>query len=303
MRDRVLRVHVADPAGGHDQRPRSVAAAGQAPLHRGHEGRVLHHGGGPVQVDDLLLLGRRLGAVEPPLPDQQGRVHRQRDPAERVDDLPRVALDRRRRPGEEGGVAVGAGLPGPGRPLRRRSLRRVVDEEPPRGDAVAAGVDHPRRERLVHVGAVVALVVVLHRQLPVGGDPPGAPGRQHPLAGVGGQRQQAGLHAGRRLRQRRRAGVQVHVQEPGQGLHPHRRHAQLAHVLAPGVQQPPAEAVGPGVVRAGDAVDGVRLDGDQFVAAVLADVVEGAHHPGVVRHDHALVADGGGDQLARRRHL
>lgn len=101
MGDGVLGVDVGDAAGVHDQGSWSVAAAGQASLHRVHDGEVLDDGGRPVEFDDLALLRREVGAVELPLADEHRPVGGHRDSAELVEDQP---------------------MPG------RRHLRRLSDE-------------------------------------------------------------------------------------------------------------------------------------------------------------------------------
>ena len=72
--DGVLGVDVGDAAGVDDQGSRSVAAAGEASLHRVHDVEVLGDGCRPVEFDDLALLRRGLGAFEPPLADEQRPV-------------------------------------------------------------------------------------------------------------------------------------------------------------------------------------------------------------------------------------
>ena len=153
-------------------------------------------------------------------------------------------------------------------------------------------------------GAVVALVVVLGDQLPVGRDPVGeaAPDPQllqrvaaQPL-GHGAQL----VGQGRRLG---RGHVQEH--EPAPGGHPDRVEpegllVEAVDLLAPGgAQQVALQPVGPGVVgaaqrpglagRAGlGAARGGGRAGHHLGAAVAADVVVGAQLPARVRTSRML---------------
>ena len=239
VRHGVLGVHVRRPAGVDDERARSVAAAGHTALHRVHDVEVLAHGRVPVELDHLQLFRCRFGPVEPPLTDQQSLVDSQRHPAERVEHPSRVALDRRGRPCVEGAVFAAVGCAGVGRTLRCRPLRGVVDREPSRCDAIAPGRDDSSGEGLVHVGAVVALVVVLDGHLPVRLDQVRPPPGQNAFGGVRSDRPKLRGDPGDCGFKRRGVWVEVDEQESRHRLDSHRRHAQFTHVLAAGVGQSP----------------------------------------------------------------
>ncbi len=301
MPHRVLAVGVRHAAGITHQRPRLVAATAHAALDGRQQQQVLGDRGVPVQVDDLLLCRRRRRLLEPPLPDQQRAVYGDRHPAKGVEHTTRVALDRRVRPHEERPVRV----------VGRRSLirrsgrrpRRVTHAVAAAGDPVAVPGDHSGGEGRVHVRAVVALVVVLDRQLPVGFDYDGVGVREHSPLSVWCERAELVCHSRHVLIQGLGILVEVHEQEAAQRLDPHRRDAQLADVRAARPQQPAVAVVGPRVIRARDAVDMARRGHQQFVPPVLAHVEHRAHPTGAAQHDDALVTDGSGDVVPVVRDL
>ena len=153
--------------------------------------------------------------------------------------------------------------------------------------------------------AVVALVVVLDRDLPVG--------RQLVLVGDGGP-QALALPRGRQCAEpaqvilegpRRAVHVDEHPATPLGVAHrekPHRSRVEVRHVPEVGRQpERPVELVAPGVVRAlDDSPDRPRATGQQFVSAVATDVGEGVQLAGPVpRQQHPGGADA--DRLLRRR--
>ena len=114
------------------------------------------------------------------------------------------------------------------------------------------------------------------------------------------------LEAGEHVPHRRRLGIEVDEDEAEHGLQADLGQREIGLVetlhlfaVARGAQ-PAFQVVGPGVVGAGD--DGLEVApaGEQFVGAVLADVVEGAQFPVVAAHDkHVLAADVLGQVVAR----
>ena len=185
-------------------------------------------------------------------------------------------------------------------------LRQFAFVHGARCEAEAVGEERDGQLRVV-TGAVVALPVVLHRQLPV-------PGLdqvklQRDPAVPDGVREQVGLHGSRHVLDIGRRSVrQADEQQPGyraqgDGLEAEAGGVELlAHVV--GVEQPAVQSVGPGVVAANQVADLTLAIRRQLRAAVTADVVEGAHHTVIVAQDqHGRLADVQGHHVAGLRHI
>ena len=151
---------------------------------------------------------------------------------------------------------------------------------------------------------MVALVVVLDGDLPVGVELSGAAVGERSFGGAGGDGQQFVLDARQGLGEARRIVVEVDPKEAGHLLEAYRRHAQVADLFAPGKEQATVEVVCPGVVRAGDARCRADVADEQFVAPMLADVVHGVQRAVSLSDDgDALVADRGGQEVTGRAQL
>ena len=256
-----------------DERAGRVSTAPHAPLYRVQDVEVLGDRGLPVELDHLLLFAGGFGFVEPPVSDEERLVDGEGHPTERVQDLTGVALDRRGGERVEGAVRLTAGgqlVAGGG-----WCLGGVVYAVPASSDAVTAGGDHAGGEGLVHVRTVVALVVVLDHQLPVGVDHLGAPVGERSVGCRRGQGQEVGLDAGQSVGEAGRLVIKVHEHESGEGLDRYGGYAKLADRFATCVQEPSVEVVGPGVVGAGDRLRRAGRVYQQLVSTVLADVVHG----------------------------
>ena len=166
-----------------------------------------------------------------------------------------------------------------------------------------------RRELRVHGQQVVGLAEVVLYDLPVAGYPSGD--GQGPAPVLGLPRLPVFPHGTEVFAQRDAVGVHVDPYPAGKGLAANLHQAQpLAGIPGAEVlrilhgQQSAVTAVGPRVIRAGDALHGTGSIEDQPRAPMLADVVERADGPVVLaHHDEGLGPDVLHLVVARVRHL
>ena len=143
--------------------------------------------------------------------------------------------------------------------------------------------------------AVVAFQIVLDDELPVGRQIGLAPAHRAHGGQAGKIRQQALLEPGKAVR-RCRVGVVVDHHEPGHLRNGERTQAEVVAVetgnrlAVGGMAQASVQAIGPGVIRAGD--DGLERAGafEQAMGAMAAGVVEGAQQAVASAHECNLLA-------------
>ena len=221
-----------------------------------------------------------------------------------------IDLERERGPEEERAVRAGVGdreVDRIAHPLNVLALRDVAQDVSPlrSPDVVALGPDDAGCEGLVVERAVVALGVVLDRDLPVAPLGHFDPFERLQRADVGHVRRQFLAHTGIPRVHRRRVIVQVDEDEAVEGLGTHRREPDGGRIEAGNRRdvEPAAEGavelVGPGVIGADDGAHPASALQERM-GAVLADVVEAAQDPvAAANAEQALARDLDGKIVAR----
>ena len=276
-----------DPAVRIDhQGSRTVSPALEAPLHRFHEPDVLGQGGIGILFGEAAKGIGVLSADREPLAGHLGGPVVDRPPVVGVQHVPGIDLEGEGGPQEPRAVfqrpGMGAGFDAVAHGFAGDRLRRVAQHAAPGDDTVAVGVDHAARESGVVHPAVVALVVVLHRHLPVASldDAVGEGGAQSVQVGnvLAKRRPEPGVAALHRLGVR----IQVYEHEAAHALDAHRGQAyaggvEARHPIDAGRgAQAAVELIGPGVVGTHQHPP-VPSSGHQLMGAVRARVVERRH--------------------------
>ena len=177
------------------------------------------------------------------------------------------------------------------------------------GDAIALPVNRFLDQRTVLVRAMEALVIVLHRVLPVG--------LERVLAAIGAlqfrrhrrEGRDLGFERCRHLAEGRCVAIKIDEEETqhlahGDLLEVIRRGIEASHAFtAPRRTQGAALIIRPVVIGAGDDRTKTTLSLKQAVGAMLADVEKGLDLAlRVAQHDHALIDDVAHDVTAVVRH-
>ena len=164
---------------------------------------------------------------------------------------------------------------------------------------------HQGTEVLVGHRAVAAFEEVVDDCLPVGLDPVGQPVREGEALEIRRVGQHLLGQVSRLFGQWRGLRIEIDEDERTKLLYLHRHEAEVGLVedfdliRAARGAQPAVEAVGPGMIGAGDD-SRAPFALQQFVAPMPADVVEGAQIPlGVAHREHALALDVRGQIAAR----